>query len=63
MQIEKWSVISGDYTEDQINDDPYEIVKRNRKVKRIMLNILFSLFAGGVLVLVLLLISNFGSKG
>lgn len=63
MQIEKWSAVSGDYVENQINDDPYEIVKRNRKMKRILLNSLYSLFAAGVLVLVLLLISNFGSKG
>ncbi|HOJ17164.1 MAG: hypothetical protein GX452_11210 [Ignavibacteriales bacterium] len=63
MQIQKWSALSGDYTEDQLNDDPYEIVKRNRKLKRIMLNIVYSLFTVGVLVLVLMLISNLGSKG
>ena len=63
MQIQKWSTLSGDYTEDQLNDDPYEIVKRNRKLKRIMLNIVYSLFTVGVLVLVLMLISNLGSKG
>ena len=63
MQIQKWSALSGDHTEDQLNDDPYEIVKRNRKLKRIMLNIVYSLFTVGVLVLVLMLISNLGSKG
>ncbi|MDY0081394.1 MAG: hypothetical protein RBR95_12470 [Ignavibacteriaceae bacterium] len=63
MQIQKWSALSGDYTEDQLNDDPYEIVKRNRKLKRIMLNIVYSLFTVGVLVLVLMLISNLRSKG
>ena len=63
MQIEKWSVISGDYVEDQINDDPYEIVKRNRKLKRIMLNLFYSIFAAGMLILVLLLLTNLGSKG
>ena len=63
MQIEKWSVISGDYVEDQINDDPYEIVKRNRKLKRIMLNLFYSIFAAGLLILVLFLLTNLGSKG
>lgn len=63
MQIEKWSAVSGDYVEDQINDDPYEIVKRNRKLKRIMLNLFYSIFAAGMLILVLLLLTNLGSKG
>jgi len=62
MQVEKWSVVSGDYVEDQLNDDPYEVVKRNRKMKKIVLNILYSLVTVGVLLLVLIVLSNFGSK-
>ncbi|HPO56018.1 MAG TPA: hypothetical protein PKY46_08435 [Ignavibacteriaceae bacterium] len=63
MQIQKWSTLSGDYTEDRLNDDPYEIVKRNRKMKRIALNILYSLFTAGILILVLLLTSGIGGRG
>ena len=63
MQIEKWSVISGDYTEDQINDDPYEMVKRDRKIKKFLMNTIYALFAIGVLLLVLIVLSSFGSKG
>lgn len=51
--MNKWNILMGDYSEENLNNDPYEIVKKNRIIKKVLVNVGFIIISSVIFVVAL----------
>ena len=54
----KWSVSDGDYTADRPDKDLYNEIRKNRKISRALLNVVYLFVSATVVVCILVAVSG-----